>query len=190
MAKAERTTSEDAPASEAEANGANGAKVEGSKAGKKKSRSRDRADGEIVAALEHARWRHFGWGLFGLVIGGLFVVVLGTVGKVVGVVLLVVAVLAGRNFAKTLLHAPGSIRVGAETLTVPVGLCRGDEREYPYDGVRHAFFLRRAVPWTRAGPILIIEAEDAAYSYPRDWFASESDQKRVVEAINRRLGRG
>jgi len=26
------------------------------------------------------------------------------------------------------------------------------------DEVEHAFFLRRAVPWTRAGPVLVIEA--------------------------------
>jgi hypothetical protein len=155
----------------------------------RKGRSKERADGEVTAALEHARWRHFGWGLFGLVIGVLFVIVLGMVGKVIGVVLLIVAALAARNFAKTLMHAPGTIRVGSDSLVVPAGLCVGVEQEYPYEKVRHAFFLRRAVPWTRAGPVLVIEAGESAYSYPRDWFASESDQKRIVEAINRRLGR-
>ena len=58
-----------------------------------------------------------------------------------------------------------------------------------FGDVTHAFFLRRAVPWTQAGPILIVEVGEAIFSYPRDWFASESEQRRILEAINRRLGR-
>jgi hypothetical protein len=185
MPKAERSESDKTEAADA-ADAAEATRNEKSRKGRDRTA---RADVEITAALEHARWRHFGWSVFGLVVGGLFVVVLGVIGKFVGVVLLLVAALAALNFAKTLLHVPGTIRVGTDKLVVPAGLCRGADSEYDYDVVRHAFFLRRAVPWTRAGPVLVIEAGDAAYSYPRDWFASESDQRRVVEAINRRLGR-
>ena len=143
----------------------------------------------VTAEFEHARWRHFGWAIFGLVVGVLFVLWLGMLGKVIGVALLVVAVLNGRNFAKTIMHPAGEIAVGAESLRIAAGLCSGETREFTYKDVKHAFFLRRAVPWTRAGPVLIIETGDEAFSYPRDWFSSDADQKRVVAAICRRLGR-
>ena len=42
------------------------------------------------------------------------------------------------------------------------------------DRVSAAYFLRRSVPWTRAAPVLVIEADDTAYAYPRDWFVNEA----------------
>jgi hypothetical protein len=72
---------------------------------------------------------------------------------------------------------------------LPDGLCVKGARTVPWDGIRHVFFLRRSVPWARTGPILVIETEDRTFSYPRDWFASDSDQRRVAHAIFRRLGR-
>jgi hypothetical protein len=104
-------------------------------------------------------------------------------------VFLVIAGFATHNFVRTLLREPGVIKVGRDRLVLPSGLCRGTPKEYPFDEVHHAFFLRRAVPWTRAGPVLVVEAGEAVFTYPRDWFASESDQRRVMEGINRHLGR-
>ena len=140
--------------------------------------------------LEHARWRHFGWMVFGLVSGVLLVWIFGVVAKVIGVVLLLIALLAGYGFARTLLYTPGRIVIGDGALLLPAGLCRGIEHRFALGDVRHAFFLRRAVPWTRASPILVVEVGDRAFSYPRDWFVTERQQRRVADAINLHLGRG
>lgn len=143
---------------------------------------------EIEVNLEHGRWRHFGWMLFGIVGGALLIWQLGVVGKWVGVGLLVVAVLNLRRFVMTLVHEAGRIEVG-DQVSLPRGLCKASPLVLPIEEVRHAFFLRRAVPWTRAGPVLIIEAGEHILGYPRDWFASDSDQRRVAMVVNRRLGR-
>jgi len=58
----------------------------------------------------------------------------------------------------------------------------------PMSEVKHAFFLRRAVPWTSTAPLLIVEAGGHAHVYPRDWFASEGDQYRIVRTIRQHLG--
>jgi hypothetical protein len=139
--------------------------------------------------LEHARWRHFGWALAGLVAGGLLIWKLGIVGKGVGVVLVLAALMATRSFAMTLLNAPGTIRVSDGGVLLPRGLCRGAGVDLPISDVQHVFFLRRAVPWTRTGPVLVVETRSRAFLFPRDWFASESDQRRVATALNRQLGR-
>jgi hypothetical protein len=144
----------------------------------------------VEVHLEHARWRHFGWMMFGLVAGVLLVWIFGIVAKVLGIVFLLIAAVAGYGFVRTLLHPPGRIVVGDGKVTLPAGLCRGVEHRYDLDQVRHAFFLRRAVPWTRASPVLVIEVAERAFSYPRDWFVSERNQRRVAEAINGHLGRG
>lgn len=159
-------------------------------------RKRERAAGRkpateqpLEVTLEHARWRHFGWTVAGLVVGAVLLWKLGVVGKAVGVVLCGLGLWAGRSFAATLLHPPGLIRVGEDQVTLPRGLCRSGPVTLPSHQVRHAFFLRRVVPWTRTGPVLVIEAGEHVFSFPRDWFASESDQRRVATALNRRLGR-
>lgn len=147
------------------------------------------SDSELRVTLEDGRWRHFGWVLVGL-LGGVFLLwKLGTVGKGVGVVLLALAALNTVRFVRTLLRGPGVIDVGDDAVVLPQALCHKDSHTLAYDKIRHAFFLRRAVPWTRTGPILIIETDDRVFTYPRDWFASDSDQRRVALAINRHLGR-
>lgn len=144
---------------------------------------------ELRVTLEHGRWRHFGWVVAGLLGGSFLVWRLGVVGKVVGVLLLALAVLNIYRFARTLMRGPGVIDVGDDAVVLPQALCHKDSHELAYDKIRHAFFLRRAVPWTRTGPILVIETDDRVFTYPRDWFASDSDQRRVALAINRHLGR-
>jgi hypothetical protein len=163
---------------------ATGAEADGAR-----SRTRRAADGPVAVRLEHGRWRHLGWAVFGAVLGSLLVWKLGVLGKVVGVVLVAFAVRAGYRFARTLLHEAGRIEVGDEAVVLPAGLCRGAAQRFPLAEVRHAFFLRRAAPWTRAAPVLVIEAGDQSFTYPRDWFAAESDQRRIAHAILRHLGK-
>ena len=151
--------------------------------------ARKRADHPVEVSLIHARRSHALWVAFGILVGGLLVWKLAIVGKILGVVFLIIGGFAARSLIFTLLHPPGAIKVDHESVTLPLGLCRGKERSFPIAEVHHAFFLRRAVPWTRAGPVLVVEAGDATLSYPRDWFASEGDQREVLEAINHRLSR-
>ena len=45
------------------------------------------------------------------------------------------------------------------------------------------YFLRRSVPWNRSAPVLVVELGPKAMAFPRDWFASEADQRRIVHAL-------
>lgn len=141
----------------------------------------------IQVVLEHGRSRHIGWIAFCGVLGVLFVLKLGSIGQVVGGLLLLAALMQGVSVIRTLMHKPGTFQVTESVISLPKGLCRGEHLELTESQLEHAFFLRRAVPWSKAGPILVIEAEGKAYSYPRDWFASDSDQRRVAMALNHRL---
>ena len=151
--------------------------------------SRKGRKGIVAVTLVHARRNHLTWALVGIVLGALLLWKLAIVGKVLGAIFLIVAAVATRSFARTLLHEPGVIRVDADKLALPLGLCTANPAELAMGDIKHAFFLRRAVPWTRAGPLLVVEADARTFTYPRDWFASEADQRRVLEAINHHLGR-
>ena len=37
--------------------------------------------------------------------------------------------------------------------------------------------------------VLVVETARGVFEYPRDWFAGDNDQKGIVTALNRRLGR-
>jgi hypothetical protein len=139
--------------------------------------------------LEHGRWRHFSWIVIGAVAGVILIWKLGAVGKGIGVLLLAVSALHIYRFARTLVHDAGKIELRDDAVLLPVALCAVEAHTVAYKQVRHAFFLRRAVPWSRTGPILVIETAERVFMYPRDWFSSDSDQRRVALALNRRLGR-
>jgi hypothetical protein len=55
--------------------------------------------------------------------------------------------------------------------------------------VTAVYFLRRSVPWNKSSPVLVIELGDKALAYPRDWFASEADQRHVVHALLAQRGK-
>jgi hypothetical protein len=66
---------------------------------------------------------------------------------------------------------------------LPRGLHRAKALEMVPSAVTAVYFLRRSVPWNRSAPVLVIELGDRAMAFPRDWFASEADQRRVVHAL-------
>ncbi|MCP4446472.1 MAG: hypothetical protein GY811_14170 [Myxococcales bacterium] len=141
----------------------------------------------IKITLLHGRGRHLGWVLFGGIAGGLLLWRFGSIGQALGLLLLAIAIQQGYRLAQTVLHAAGTFQVDGENVLVPTGLCSGAELKLQRSQIDHVFFLRRSVPWTQAGPLLIIETEGKSYSFPRDWFASDSDQRRVEMALNRQL---
>ena len=142
------------------------------------------APGEhLEIGLEHTRWRHFAWGVFGLAAGTVLIWKMGAVAQWLGAILLVLAAWAAWGFARTLIFEAGAIVVDGRRVVLPRGVCRGKPVEVERDAVRHAYLLRRAVPWTRAAPVLVIETAEHAYQFPRDWFATEADQRRVIHAL-------
>lgn len=143
----------------------------------------------LEVELQHARWRHFAWAVVCCALGGFLIWRLGPVGKAIGAFTLFVGLMAGRAFVRTLVHPAGTISLGDEALQLTPEPCAGTRVRVALDDVRHAYFLRRALPWTTSGPVLVLETSRGVYTYPRDWFATDSDQRRLASALNRRLGR-
>ena len=144
----------------------------------------------VAIHLEHGRGRHITWLAIGLVAGFAMLFMFGAVGKVLGLLLLIMGITSGISAARTLRHEPGTIRMAADQIELPEGLCTGRTATIPLGELRHAYTLRRALPFGRTGPLIVVETDRGAFAYSRDWFASESDQRRVEIALNRRLQQG
>jgi hypothetical protein len=144
------------------------------------------AEGRLAIVFEILRGRSMGWAIFGIVAGTLLVVMMGTVAQWLGAILIGVGVLAAWSLLRTYLFPPGRIVVDDDGVTLPRGHCTRAVERVGLGDVTAAYFLRRSVPWTRAAPVLIIEAAGKAYAYPRDWFVNEAEQRKVIHAI---LGR-
>ena len=147
------------------------------------------SDESLQVPLYHARWRHFAWAAILIGLGSLLFVSLGLFGRVVGVALLALAISPTIEFVRTLAHEAGTIGVSSESVALPPRLCAKDSADVPFRDVKHAYFLRRMLPWMTTGPLLVVETGRGTFAYPRDWFASEADQRRVVTTINRRVAR-
>jgi hypothetical protein len=162
-------------------------KAAGRKA-RRKAHEKQRALVEVT--LETQMWRHAGWACALLIGGVLLVIYLGIVGKVIGVLLVASGLRRGWKFARCLLRGPGRFRVGEDPVALlPRGLCVTAPDEVEVSAIKQVFFLRRALPWTHASPVLIVETTDRVYAYPRDWFSSDSEQRRVAKALTAQLGR-
>jgi hypothetical protein len=141
--------------------------------------------GKLSIELEVSRNRYAGWMVFGLVFGALLILKLGTVGQWVGGVLMVLGALRGWQLVQTFLHPSGTIIVGDDEVVLPRGLCVPRPVKVPAKDVTAVYFLRRSVPWNRSAPVLIVELGPRAMAFPRDWFASEADQRHIVHALLR-----
>jgi hypothetical protein len=147
-----------------------------------------RKGGTVEVTLEVSRQRPITWTIFGLIVGALLVWKLGTVGKWVGVVLMILGAYRAWQLVQTFLYPPGTIKVTDGEVTLPRGLCLPRPVTVKPADVTAVYFLRRSVPWNRSAPVLVVELGSKAMAYPRDWFASEADQRHVVHALLR--GRG
>jgi hypothetical protein len=132
-----------------------------------------------------SRQRTIGWTVFGLLVGSLLIWKLGTVGVWVGFVLVAVGLLRAWQLAQTFMYPPGTIVVTDRELTLPRGLCLPRPLKVAPSDVTAVYFLRRSVPWNRSAPVLVIELGAKAMAFPRDWFASEADQRHIVHALIR-----
>lgn len=143
----------------------------------------------LVVDLAAARLRHAGWALAGLVIGGVMIARMGEIGLILGGAVVLGGLLAARSFVMSVLHDPGTIAVREGEVILPTEVCSGKTKTVPLAELRHAYLLRRALPWNHTGPVLVVETRRGVFQYPRDWFTGENDQRRVYTALNRRLGR-
>jgi hypothetical protein len=143
-----------------------------------------RADVVTVYLLAD-RSRRASWMLGGLVIGGLLIWKFGTVAAAGGAILMAMGLYHTWFFVQTLRHEGGAVTIDASArqVSLPTGLCRGAPTRVPSATIGAAYFLRQAVPWNRSAPVLVIETAERAYVYPRDWFASEADQRRIMHAV-------
>ena len=133
--------------------------------------------------LEVSRQRSISWTVFGLIVGALLIWKLGTVGVWVGIVLMAMGAYHAWNLVQTVIHPPGTIIVTDKDVTLPRGLCMSRPVQRPVGDVTATYFLRRSVPWNRSAPVLIVELGEKAMAFPRDWFASEADQRHVIHAL-------
>jgi len=150
---------------------------------KQTKQKRAKAGLPLVVEFQHHRWRHGAWAAGEIAVAVALLVVTDTVGKWLGALLLVHGLVQTRRFISTFLHAAGTITITQDQSSLPRGLCSKESVAIPTETIRHAFLLRRAVPWNQTGPLLIVETTDQAFSYPRDWFATDTDQESVAEAI-------
>jgi hypothetical protein len=156
----------------------------GGSAPTEKPRERARR-GTIEIELEVSRQRSAGWTIFGLVVGALLIWKLGTVGVWAGVALVIAGIWHAWNLIQTFRYPAGTIVVSDREVSLPRGLCLPDPVVVKPQDVTAVYFLRRSVPWNHAAPVLIVELGPKAMAFPRDWFASESDQRHVVHALLR-----
>jgi hypothetical protein len=137
----------------------------------------------VEVPLETSRQRVIGWTIFGIVFGALLVWKLGTVGVWAGWVLIAIGIYRGFQLAMSIIHPAGKIVVSDKQVVLPRGIHRPKPLSVSPSDVTAVYFLRRSVPWNRAAPVLVVEIGSRALIYPRDWFASEADQRHVVHAL-------
>ncbi len=100
-----------------------------------------------------------------------------------GYILIALGLFRAYQLVMSFIHPAGKIVIGPKQISLPRGAHRGNPLVVDASKVSAVYFLRRSVPWNRSAPVLVIEFDDEAFAYPRDWFASEADQRHVVHAI-------
>jgi hypothetical protein len=151
-------------------------------------RSGSRSPRPTQIELDVSRQRSIGWTIFGLIVGALLIYGLGTVGVWVGIALVAAGAYHAWQLVQTVLHPPGTIKVSETEVVLPRGPYMSRPVVVAPRDITAIYFLRRSVPWNRAAPVLIIELGERAMAFPRDWFASEADQRHVIHAVLRAKG--
>lgn len=129
------------------------------------------------------------WAIGGPIGGLLMILELGTVGVWAGFAVLAWGLVRAVQLALTMIYPPGTIKVTASEVVLPRGVHRPHPLKVMPKDVTAVYFLRRSVPWNKSSPVLVVELGDKALAYPRDWFASEADQRHVVHALLAQRGK-
>jgi hypothetical protein len=137
----------------------------------------------VEIELEVSRQRWITWTIGGIVGGALLIWKLGTVGVWVGYVLIALGLWRAYQLAMSFVHPPGKFVISEHKVSLPRGVHRPRPLELEPSAVTAAYFLRRSVPWNRSAPVLVVELGERALAFPRDWFASEADQRHVIHAL-------
>ena len=137
----------------------------------------------VSIELETSRQRVISWTFFGIAFGALLVWKLGTVAVWAGWILIAIGLVRAVQLVLSFVYPAGTIVVSPERVELPLGLHRAKPLTVKPAEVTAVYFLRRSVPWNRAAPVLVVELGPRALLYPRDWFASEADQRHVVHAL-------
>ncbi|MFT3700311.1 MAG: hypothetical protein QM831_44615 [Kofleriaceae bacterium] len=138
--------------------------------------------------LEQPRQRLISWAIFGVIFGALLVWKLGTVGVWAGWVLIALGLFRGFQLAQTFMYPAGTIVVSETAVTLPRKIHRPNPLKPEPKQITAVYFLRRSVPMYHAAPVLVVEMGSTALLYPRDWFATEADQRRVMNALRHHIG--
>jgi hypothetical protein len=141
------------------------------------------SSGRTEIELELSRSRSISWTILGLTFGALLIWKLGTVGVWGGIALVATGAYHAWNLTQTFLYPPGTIIVSDLEVSLPRGLCMPRPVVAKPKDITAVYFLRRSVPWNHAAPVLIVELGAKAMAFPRDWFASEADQRHIVHAL-------
>ncbi len=123
------------------------------------------------------------WAIFGTLGGIVLITRLGTVAVWVGWVLIAIGLFRAYQLVQSFLHPAGTIVVSEKQVSLPIGLHRAHPIEVTPADVTAVYFLRRSVPLYHAAPVLVVELGSRALLFPRDWFASEADQRHIVHAL-------
>jgi hypothetical protein len=146
------------------------------------------AGDRVEVELEHSRQRKVGWAIGGPILGLLLILKFGTVGVWAGWALVAWGLIRAAQLVQTFRYPAGSIVVTNDSIELPRGLYRPAPLKVASSDVTAVYFLRRSVPWNRSSPLLVIELGQRALMYPRDWFPSEMDQRKVLHALLDRCG--
>jgi hypothetical protein len=140
--------------------------------------------GETVEIdLEASRQRVIGWAFGGTILGLLLIWKFGTVAVWSGYVLIAIGLYRAYQLVQSYRTPAGRIVVSDREVVLPRGLHDTRPLKVPPSDVTAVYFLRRSVPWNRSSPVLVVELGDKAMTFPRDWFASEADQRHIVHAL-------
>ncbi|MEZ4359643.1 MAG: hypothetical protein R3B48_05635 [Kofleriaceae bacterium] len=136
----------------------------------------------VTVYLASDRQRRATWVAFGL-LGAILLWKLGTVAAVAGIALVAAGLYQGWFLLRSFRYRPGAVIVEPGHVVLPRGLSEPTPPRTEASALVAVYFLRYHVPWHRAAPVLVVETRDRAFLYPRDWFASEADQRRLMHAM-------
>ena len=137
----------------------------------------------VEIELEPSRQRMLGWAIGGTAIGAFLVWKFGTVGVWGGYVLIAMGLYRAFHLIQSYRNPPGRFIVSEREVVLPRGVYHQKPLRVSPSEVTAVYFLRRSVPWNKSSPVLVVELGARALTFPRDWFASEADQRHIVHAL-------